>query len=66
MLLVDQYRHIGDQVPLSIARKATDELLESQDWDGETPLPESNGMPTAAENDAALEGLMAQMGGIRG
>lgn len=65
VLLVDQYRHLGDQVPLHIARKATDELLESQ-WDGEAPPPELDGTPTAADNDAALAGLMAQMQGING
>jgi hypothetical protein len=66
VLLVDQYRHLGDQVPLHIARKATDELLESQ-WDGETPPPpELDGAPTAADNDAALRDLMTKMGGISG
>lgn len=62
MLLVDQYRHIGEQVPLHIARKATDELLDSQ-WDGQ--LPELPAEATAAQNDAALEALMGQIGGIK-
>ncbi len=63
VLLVDQYRHLGDQVPLHIARKATDELLESQWENGE--MPELPAPIVASENDAALEALMAQMGGIK-
>jgi len=58
---VDQYRHLGDQVPLHIARKATDELLETQWGDGEMPVELA-----AAANDAALADLMSKMGGIRG
>jgi hypothetical protein len=63
---VDQYRYLGEQVPLHIARKATDELLASQNWDGEVPDELDMAEPTAAGNDAALADLMSKMGGIRG
>lgn len=63
MLLVDQYRHLGEQVPLGLARRATDELLATE-WDGASELPQLPEAPTAADNDAALASLMSQMGGL--
>jgi hypothetical protein len=64
VLLVDEYRHIGDRVPLGLARNATDELLANPGGgDGVPELPEA---PTASENDAALADLMSKIGGLSG
>ncbi len=67
MLLVEQYVHVSSgRVPLSIAQKAADELLETDDWGENGSLPDLGGVPAPAENDAALADLMSKMGGIRG
>lgn len=70
MLLVEHYVNIGDgKVPLSMAQKAADELLEAnfEDSNGQMPdLVAQPGTPTAAENDAALADLMSKMGGLSG
>ena len=65
MLLVDEYRHIGERVPLGLARNAADELLANR-WDGEGDLPEPPDGPSAADNDAALADLMTQIGAFGG
>jgi hypothetical protein len=63
VLLVDEYRHIGERVPLGLARNATDELLANPSAEGTPELPPA---PSASENDAALAALMTQIGGLSG
>jgi len=68
MLLVEHYVHISDgRVPLSMAQKAADELLESQTWqeNGSVSAPVVPQAPTAAENDAALAALQSMIGGVK-
>lgn len=67
---MEEYLSQGsNRVPFYMARQAADELLSAQteDGDGTVPAPAHlQGVPTAAENDAALTELRNLMGGFGG
>ena len=63
---MDQYLHIGEQVPLGLARAATDELLANPAAVNDGGLPPIPGVPSAADNDASLASLTSALGGLSG